>query len=134
MEKAIFDTSVWIDLFNNKDSRQVNLLLDYVSENSNLVYLTPTIIQEILQGVKTEADFRQKLNILQSFNSFEPNWKETSIAAAKLYFDLRKKGITIRKSADCIIAQVAIANGIMLVHNDSDFNLIASASALRVFA
>jgi hypothetical protein len=134
MGKAIFDTYIWIDLFNNKNNRQVNLLLDYVSSNSDLIYLTLTIIQEILQGVKTEVDFLQKQNVLMSFNCLGPDWKETSIAAAKLYFNVRKKGITIRKSADCLIAQVSILNGVMLVHNDSDFDLIASGSDLKVFA
>jgi predicted nucleic acid-binding protein len=133
MEKAIFDTSVWIDLFKNTKSQQSKLLEEYVEYASDNLLLTPTIIQEILQGVKTEGDFIQKREVLASFNILKPDWEKTSVSAAKLYFDLRKKGVTIRKSTDCLIAQIAIENNVLLVHNDSDFELIAQNSSLRTF-
>lgn len=134
MEKAIFDSSVWINLSRNVTNKETELLLDYISTNSAQVFLTPTIIQEILQGVKTERGFREKLNVLDSFNRFEDDWLTTSISAAGLYSTLRRKGITIRKSTDCLIAQVAIQNDVLLVHNDSDFELIAKGSELRTFS
>jgi predicted nucleic acid-binding protein len=133
MQKAIFDTSIWIDLFRNVTSRPTDLLLTYISEDSDKVYITPTIIQEVIQGVKTEKDFREKLEVLLDFNSFLDDWTEMSISAAKLFFDLKKKGITIRKSNDCLIAAVAIKHNVLLVHNDSDFELIAQGSELRVY-
>ncbi|MES2794871.1 MAG: PIN domain-containing protein [Bacteroidota bacterium] len=133
MEKAIFDTSVWIDLDKNISSRQSLLLEEYADFYNDKIYLTPTIIQEILQGLKTEGEYNYKRNVLLDFNILNENWLETSIAAAKLYFDLRKKGVTIRKSTDCLIAQVAIKNNMLLIHSDSDFELIAQNSSLRTF-
>ena len=132
MQKVIFDTSVWIDFFRNKDNKQTQYFQDLVLLNSESIYLTPTIIQEILQGLKSEKEFEDKKRVLFSFNILESKWLELSISSAKLYFDLKKKGITIRKSNDCLIAQIAIANDCLLVHNDSDFELIASGSSLRV--
>jgi len=44
------------------------------------------------------------------------------LRSAEIYRTLRKKGITIRKSVDCIIASIAIENDIPLLHNDKDFN------------
>lgn len=133
MEKAIFDTSVWIDFFKNGGSKEAILLENYVKFSSESVLLTPTIIQEILQGVRTEQEFFQKKKVLESYNLLKPDWEKTSIDAAKLYFDLRKKGVTIRKSTDCLIAQIAIQNDVLLVHLDSDFELIANNSPLRTF-
>lgn len=130
---VIFDTSVWIDLFKNIENPSSDLLLDYISGDSEKIFLTPTIIQEILQGLKTEKEFEEKKRVLISFNIFTPEWTKTSVSAAKLYFDLKKKGITIRKSNDCLIAQIAIENNALLVHNDSDFELIASGSSLRTY-
>jgi predicted nucleic acid-binding protein len=132
MQKVIFDTSVWIDFFRNKDNKQTQYLQDLVIINSESIYLTPTIIQEILQGLKSQKEFEDKKRVLFSFNILESKWLELSVSAAKLYFDLKKKGITIRKSNDCLIAQIAIANDCLLVHNDSDFELIASGSSLKV--
>lgn len=133
MEKAIFDTSVWIDYFKNGRSKEAILLEEYVKSASDNLLLTPTIIQEILQGVRTEQEFSRKKKVLESYNLLKPDWERTSIDAAKLYFDLRKKGVTIRKSTDCLIAQIAIESNVLLVHLDSDFDLIAKNSPLRTF-
>jgi predicted nucleic acid-binding protein len=133
MEKAIFDTSVWIDYFKNGSSKEAILLEEYVKFASENLLLTPTIIQEILQGVRTEQEFFQKKKVLESYNLLKPDWEKTSIDAAKLYFDLRKKGVIIRKSTDCLIAQIAIENDTLLVHLDADFDLISKNSVLRTF-
>ena len=133
MEKAIFDTSVWIDYFNNVRNKETILLEEYVKSASDNLLLTPTIIQEILQGVRTEQEFFRKKKVLENYNLLKPDWEKTSIDAAKLYFDLRKKGVTIRKSNDCLIAQVAIEHDTLLVHLDSDFDLISKNSPLRTF-
>jgi predicted nucleic acid-binding protein len=52
--------------------------------------------------------------------------------AAELYRALRKTGITIRKSADCLIAFYALTSNITLLHNDDDINLIAKKSELKI--
>ncbi|MDF2529848.1 MAG: PilT protein domain protein, partial [Gammaproteobacteria bacterium] len=41
--------------------------------------------------------------------------------AAEHYFKCRKKGLTIRSTIDCLIAQIAIENDLLLLHNDRDF-------------
>jgi predicted nucleic acid-binding protein len=133
MEIAIFDTSVWINLDKNVKNDETFLVEEYVQYFPDKLYLTPTIIQEILHGSRTIAEFEYKKRVLNDFNIFNDNWVDTSIAAAKLYFDLRKKGVTIRKSTDCLIAQIAIQNNVLLVHNDTDFDQIAMNSELRTF-
>jgi predicted nucleic acid-binding protein len=133
MEKAIFDSSIWINFSKGKMNLQTEMLEDYLKSSPSLIYLTPTILQEFLMGLKTENDFTKFSFQFSYLNIFKPDWEKTSISAAKLYFDLRKKGVTIRKSTDCLIAQVAIENDVLLVHNDSDFELIAQNSSLRTF-
>jgi predicted nucleic acid-binding protein len=133
MEKAIFDSTIWINFSKGKINLQTEMLEDYLKSSPSLIYLTPTILQEFLMGLKTENDFTKFSFQFSYLNIFKPDWEKTSISAAKLYFDLRKKGVTIRKSTDCLIAQVAIENDVLLVHNDSDFELIAQNSSLRTF-
>lgn len=84
-------------------------------------------------GVKTVKEFEFYNLHFSRFIIPEVEWTKVSVSAAKLYFDLKKKGITIRKSNDCLIAQIAIENKALLVHNDSDFELIASGSGLKTF-
>jgi len=133
MKKAIFDTSVWISHSNGGENPQTLVLEDYLKNFPKKIYITPTILQEFLMGLRYESDLVKYKFQLQSLNSFKSDWERTSIDAAKLYFDLRKKGVTIRKSNDCLIAQVAIENDVLLVHLDSDFDLIAKNSPLRIF-
>ncbi len=57
---------------------------------------------------------------------------EAAVEAAQLYRTLRKKGVTIRKPNDCLIAQYALFYDLPILHNDSDFTQIALYTALRV--
>jgi predicted nucleic acid-binding protein len=133
MENAIFDTSVWISFSKGVENPQTKALEEYLKNFPNQVYITPTILQEFLMGLRYETDFLKYKSQFLCLNSFKSNWEKTSNNAAELYFDLRKKGITIRKSTDCLIAQIAIENNTLLVHIDSDFDLIAKNSPLRTF-
>lgn len=133
MERAIFDTSVWINFSKGIENPQALMLEDYLKNSPRLIFLTPTILQEFLMGLRTEKDIFKYQSQFSYLNLLKPDWEKTSISAAKLYFDLRKKGVTIRKSTDCLIAQVAIENNVLLVHNDTDFQLIAQNSSLRTF-
>lgn len=62
-EPLIFDTSVWIDFFNDKNTDKVELLASYIENNDRLL-LTPTIVQEILQGIRNDKQYRRIKNIL----------------------------------------------------------------------
>lgn len=133
MEKVLFDTSVWINYNRNISNRQTDLLDEYINFHQNLIYITPTIIQEYLMGLKYEQEYLDTEEKFLYLNILSNNWLSTAQAAAKLYFNLRKKGVTIRKSTDCLIAATAIHYDLLLVHNDSDFDLIAQNSDLRVY-
>lgn len=133
MEPAIFDTSVWVDFMNGTENRPVQLLENTIRQQPAFVLLTPTILQKILQGLRSEADFRRTQAILNGFQMLAPDWQTISVEAARLYFELRKKGITIRKSTDCLIAQIALRTDVLLVHNDTDFDQISRHTALRTF-
>ncbi|MCU0542939.1 MAG: PIN domain-containing protein [Oscillatoriaceae cyanobacterium Prado104] len=54
-------------------------------------------------------------------------------AAARIYYDLRRQGLTVRSPVDCCIAQAALENDLRLIHNDRDFETIARARSLQNF-
>lgn len=94
--------------------------------------LCPVIIQEVLQGIRSDEDFE---NLRDSILAFPvPDWNpvEAAIASAQLYRDLRKKGITIRKSNDCLIAAFAQQFGLAVLHVDRDFSIMAEQGIIRV--
>lgn len=119
----LVDTSVWICFFNGINNKQVDLLTEYIS-NDYPIYINPTIIQEVLQGIKNDLQYRTIKKSLLAFNVLNDDALEMAIVAADLYRKLRKKGITIRKSNDCLIAQYAIKYNISILHQDRDFDMI----------
>lgn len=125
------DTSVWVDYLNGIIDIRTNFLNESISKGSSIL-ICPVILQEILQGIRKNSDYRRVKDILLSYPILEMDPVQAAIEAADLYRDLRKKGLTVRKSNDCLIASYAIKYKIPLLHNDSDFDLIASRSRLEI--
>ena len=95
--------------------------------------MCPVIYQEILQGIREDKVFERIRFILQQYRMIDIDLMYVTNHAVDLYRHLRKKGITIRKSMDCLIASYAIITDMYLLHNDSDFTQIASKSNLKIY-
>jgi predicted nucleic acid-binding protein len=126
----LFDTSVWIDYLNKKQTAQVTVLEDLFAIRAR-VYITPTIVQEVLQGISNQRRFEITSKVLMSQQMLAMNPIEAALDAANLYRSLRQKGVTIRKANDCLIAAYAIHFSIEICHNDVDFDQIAQHSSLK---
>jgi predicted nucleic acid-binding protein len=122
-EPLLIDTSVWVDFFNGVDSDNVNVF-SYYLENDFPIFICPVIIQEILQGIKSEKEYRQVKEYLFALNVLNDDAIEAALGAVKIYRKLREKGITIRKSNDCLIAYYAIKYSLKILHRDRDFDNI----------
>ena len=124
----LVDTSVFIEFFKGSQVQETELLSQVLRDQNN-VALTGVIYQEVLQGIREDKTFKDIKNILDDFvylNTPEEIYLESAI----LYRKLRKKGVTIRKSADILVAQMAIHHNIPLLQYDRDFKFIAEHSKL----
>ncbi|MFH1090387.1 MAG: PIN domain nuclease, partial [Pseudomonadota bacterium] len=95
--------------------------------------LTEIIITEVLQGIKKDSDFEKLAEYLLEFPIYGPKSIETYLRAAQLYRDCRKKGRTVRKTIDCIIAAICLENDLILLHQDSDFDQIETCTNLKCY-
>lgn len=127
---VLVDTSVWIDFFAGRNDSRVMSLQESIESEEDLS-LCGVILSEVLQGIRSDADFTKTKEYLDDL-IFLPMRRATFVKAAELYRSLRKKGVTIRKPVDCMIASVAIEYNAQLLHNDRDFNHIAKHSKLRI--
>ena len=92
------------------------------------------IFQEVLQGAGSEKEYSTLKKYLETQLFYHLKDPVDSFAkAAKIYLSCRKKGITIRSTIDCIIAQTALENDLALIHEDNDFNLMAKVIPLKFF-
>jgi predicted nucleic acid-binding protein len=128
----LVDTSVWIGFFNGVDSPSVRSLEELIDGEEDL-FISEYILAEVLQGFKKDRDFELARRYLLEFPISFLKGFDSYIQAAQIYRTCRKKGVTVRKTADCIIAQTAMENDLLLLHDDSDFDRIASVCALGTY-
>lgn len=116
----VVDSSVWIDYFTGKSTAATDKLDALLGEE--LVAIGDLILVEVLQGFRTDNDFRQARRLLMSLTLV--NMLDTTIAlkSAENFRALRKKGITVRKTVDAIIATYCIEHKLALLHSDKDFH------------
>lgn len=115
----IVDSSVWIDYFNGKSTPQTNTL-DCLLGAEPLA-LGDIILTEVLQGFTHDLEFKRAKKLFSSFVLFEMLGEKNAIKSAENYRHLRKQGITIRKTLDCVIATFCIENKHTLLFQDKDF-------------
>lgn len=115
----IADTSVWIDYFNGKITPKTDLL-DQKLDN-DLVAVGDLILLEILQGFKLDKEYQLAKESLLQLEQRTFLGQSLALKAADNFRQLRKKGITIRKTNDVIIASYCIENQIPLLFSDKDF-------------
>ena len=128
------DTSVWIDFFNKKTfSAEAKILHDLLQSTLDNIWLCPIIYQELLQGFRNDKVFAETKRIFLNFSILDLDIMTVSNYAVDLYRYLRKKGSTIRKSADCLIAAYAILADLTLLHKDRDFTQIAKHCPLKIY-
>lgn len=126
---VLIDTSVWIDLLNGTETRQTDQFEKLIDLNDDIC-INGMIFTEILQGIRNDQQFckvKQTLNDLVYLDIT----KEIHEYAAQIYRHCRKKGITIRKPVDCIIAACTIKSSVFLLHADRDFDYICKHFPLQ---
>ncbi len=129
----LVDTSVLIGLFRGDSNPSVDEFRELC--NQQIPYgISSVIYQEVLQGAKNEKEFRTLQSYLVTQRFFNPTDPLESFAtAAEIYFKCRRKGITIRSTIDCLIAQTAMEHNLFLLHADKDFSAMARIVNLPIW-
>jgi predicted nucleic acid-binding protein len=126
----VVDTSVWIDYFNGRLTRPADRLDSLLSREPLL--MGDLILAEVLQGFRSDADFRRALEFLSALEFQAMMGRDLAIASARNYRRLRAIGVSVRKSIDVMIGTFCIENSHQLLHSDRDFDPMARYLGLRV--
>jgi len=113
------DSSVWIDYFNGNECPEV-IYLDAILGIKPIV-IGDNILTEVLQGFKGDKEYDKAKQLLTALPLFQLSNKTLAIKSAENYRNLRKRGITVRKTIDTIIATYCIEQQIQLLFTDRDF-------------
>jgi predicted nucleic acid-binding protein len=125
----LVDSSVWIDCFNGRGSREtdrVALLL-----RRRVLLPGDLILAEVLQGFRDDQQMGRARRALLSLPYADMVGQEVALASAQNYRLLRQRGVTIRKTIDVMIATFCIRHGHLLLHGDRDFAPLSEHLGLR---
>ena len=127
----VVDTTVWIDFFNGAHSPEHLHLQDLIRQDRSLA-LTDLIFCEILQGIRDDTVYARTRRILLAYPILRMDTLSVFEQSANIYRTCRRKGVTVRKKVDCLIAAVCLTNQVELFHKDADFTGIARVIPLRI--
>mgnify|MGYP001115685578 CR=1 FL=1 len=117
--KIIVDTSVWIEYLKNKLSLAEKMDRQLLAGD---IFTVGPVIAELLQGAKTDKDYRMLKNSIDGLPFIETSF-ENWAWAGDISYKLRRRGIII-PITDCIVAAVAIHNNASVMTYDQHFTNI----------
>ena len=126
----VVDSSVWIDYFNGKKTRQTDWLDSALG--STPVIMGDLILTEVLQGFQNNKEFRVAKDLLLSMPFMPMVGQAIALKSAENYRSLRRKGVTVRKTIDVIIGTFCIYYQLPLLHDDRDFDPMVKFLGLKI--
>jgi predicted nucleic acid-binding protein len=120
--RLLVDSTVWIDFINGRDTAQTEKLERHIQNRDDLC-CCGFILAEVLQGIRDEKQFVATKHQFENLIYLEGN-RSTFELGATIYRELRRKGVTIRNSIDCLIAATVIQHGVNFLENDRDYKFI----------
>jgi len=121
----LVDTSVLIGYFKEQKGVPYDKM-NYIIDNDISYGICNYVYQEVLQGSKNEREYLLLKEYLEAIPFYDLRYGRKSFEnIALMYINCRKKGITIKSTLDLIIAEIAIENNLLLLHNDMDYTNIS---------
>jgi predicted nucleic acid-binding protein len=127
----LVDTSVWIDFLDGTNNKETDYLVEALEAEMPIFY-TGIILQEVMQGLLNKkqqeiikGEFGKLLLITPTI--------EDHILGASIFTKCRSAGFTVRKTADCLIASLALQYNLRLLDRDKDYEYISKVFPLHRF-
>jgi predicted nucleic acid-binding protein len=120
------DTSAWIEFLRDTGTA-VCATVDHLLDDQ--LAISDAVSMEVLAGARNEAHLDQ-LRRLLARTTILPTTPFDYDEAAALYRTCRRRGETVRKLIDCLIASVAVRHGAVVLHADADFSVLVRHTAL----
>jgi predicted nucleic acid-binding protein len=114
----------------NPEPALVQILRRLIEQDQSMV-IPGIVLQELLSGVRTEAEFERLQDLMDGF-PLMLDTREHHMDAARIANRCRDAGIAV-STVDCLIAAMAIRSKSQLLTADQDFERMASCCPLQLF-
>jgi predicted nucleic acid-binding protein len=129
--RVLVDTSVWVDFLNGYSSPERQILADLFTSDHE-VCTCGVVVTEVFQGLRKDEGRARLTTLFRDLTYLEPTGIDLYLRAADLYRALRKRGVTIRSTIDCLIAVLAEEDDCALLARDRDMEMILASGILPV--
>ena len=128
--RVLVDSTVWIDFLTNTKTPGADKLVELIQERADLC-ICGFILTEVLQGIREEKQYLATRLQFANLIYLEDD-QSTFELGATIYRNLKKQGITIRNSIDCLIAAIVIQHNVVLLENGRDYPIIDARFPLNL--
>jgi predicted nucleic acid-binding protein len=124
--RVLVDTSAWVEFFNGHASAEREAVARLLGGDDD-VCTCGVVVAEVLQGLRRDRSRQQIEDLFAEMTFLEAIGISPYVRAAALYRSLRKRGITVRSTIDCLIAILAEENECAVLARDRDLAAILSS-------
>jgi predicted nucleic acid-binding protein len=123
------DTSAWIAYQRTEVTPTSAALRSAIDEDR--VATTDIIALELLAGIDPSRVEKWEALLATAKHVPQLAWSD-ALAAASIYRTCRRNGVTPRSLVDCLVSAIAVRAELTVLHNDRDYDAIASCCDVRV--
>jgi len=127
----LVDTSAWVEYLRGSQT-SVHRTLRELIERSEALATTEVVVMEVLAGARDQGHLERLRRLLLRCQLLPTRSLADYEQAAALFRHCRRNGETVRRLTDCLIATIAIRDGVEVLQSDADFSAIARHTALRL--
>lgn len=125
------DSGVWIDYFKGRRSEPADALDAVLEDSANELIMLDVVLMEVLRGFRSDTGWRAAREALGRLPVANTGGEASALAAASLYRQLRREGVTVRSPVDLLVGGWCIRNECVLIHNDRDYEGMAARHGLQ---
>ncbi len=115
------DSSVWIDYLRGTPQPEAQQIDALLAQGEETLLVGDLILMEVLMGCTTQREYDRVLKVLSALECVILGGPSIAIAAAQNCRALLRRGVTVSKSVDLLIATWCIEERFALLHADPDF-------------
>ena len=125
------DTSAWVE-YDRATESSVDQRLTTLIDTGGELAVTEPVVMEVLAGARSESRESELRRMLARFALLRFDAVTDFEAAARIYRQCRRAGITPRGMVDCMIAAVAWRHDAALLSWDADMARLADVIGFRL--
>jgi len=127
-------TSVWIDYFRGESNLHTRRLDEYLDQPVMEIAVADLVVYEVLRGFRQGKALLEAESFLRELPSVDIGGIDNVLAAAEHYRSLRARGYTIASPIDVLLASYCITHDHLLLHRDSDFDVMETLRGLKAWS